>query len=251
MKKNSSRKIKSSGKKKNLPKHLLFFVKPVIVSFSCLLLIALGAHFYKNNQIVCANSISCVTDLSGKISEDQQGVFMGKPVQALSPDYFAQNTAPSLYPVLGTTDPDSKRIYVDLSQQKIMAFDGNTLAYTFPVSTGKWGRTPTGTFRIWIKLQATRMAGGSGADYYNLPNVPWTMFFANNIYGRGAGYSLHGAYWHNNFGHPMSHGCVNISPANAKLLYDWANPPTIGYTTYANASNPGTMVTIYGTTPNE
>src|SRR5436190_3744187 len=242
---------KKSGKKKTLkiPSYISF--KYVFLLVGCFLLLITGGIYYKKLHPVCANSISCISDLSGKIESSTEGVFMGHAIQAPDASYFASQMTVPLHPVLGTSDPDSKHIYVDLTQQKLLAFDGNTLVYNFPVSTGKWGKTPTGIFRIWIKLQATRMAGGSGDDYYNLPNVPWTMFFANDIYGRGAGYSLHGAYWHNNFGHPMSHGCINISPANAKLLFDWANPPTVGYTTYATTTNPGTMVTIYGITPNE
>lgn len=200
-------------------------------------------------QIPCANSISCVGDLSGTMSSDTQGVFNGKHVSSPKPDYFALTN--QFNNVLGVqTGTGEKHIFVDLSGQRLYAYQGSAMVYNFPVSTGKWGLTPTGTFRIWIKLQATRMVGGSGPDYYNLPNVPWTMYFANASVGRGQGYSLHGAYWHNNFGHPMSHGCINIQPDNAKLLYDWADPPTAGYTTTTSDSNLGTIVTIYGTTPN-
>ena len=65
------------------------------------------------------------------------------------------------------------------------------------------------------------MSGGSGTDYYNLPNVPHTMFYYND-------FGLHGAYWHNNFGHTMSHGCVNMRPVDAKTLFEWADGPTKG-----------------------
>jgi lipoprotein-anchoring transpeptidase ErfK/SrfK len=77
------------------------------------------------------------------------------------------------------------------------------------------------------------------------------MYFYNDENSKTAGYSLHGAYWHNNFGHPMSHGCVNISVENAGKLYYWANPPTTSNTTYATNENPGTLVTIYGQAPAE
>ena len=59
------------------------------------------------------------------------------------------------------------------------------------------------------------MSGGSGADYYNLPGVPWVMYFA------GAN-AIHGTYWHHNFGTPMSHGCINLTIDDAKWFYDWA-----------------------------
>jgi lipoprotein-anchoring transpeptidase ErfK/SrfK len=150
--------------------------------------------------------------------------------------------------VLGdTTAP--KHIYVDLTNQKLYAYEGDKVVMSFMVSTGKWNHTPTGDFKIWIKLRYTRMTGGSGADYYNLPNVPYTMFYYNDQVPKGDGYSIHGAYWHNNFGHPMSHGCVNMRPADAGLLYAWANPPTTGNVTYATDKNPGTVITVYGETP--
>ena len=88
------------------------------------------------------------------------------------------------------------------------------------------------------------MSGGSGADYYNLPNVPYVMFFSNNQVPASAGFSLHGTYWHNNFGHRMSHGCVNMKTTDVAKLYEWADPPTAGNTTRANDTNPGTKVTI-------
>jgi hypothetical protein len=95
------------------------------------------------------------------------------------------------------------------------------------------------------------MSGGSGADYYNLPNVPYTMFFYNGQTPKSWGYSLHGAYWHNNFGHPMSHGCVNMRIPDAEKLYYWSNPNIKSWTTYATADYPGPTITIYGTTPLE
>ena len=96
------------------------------------------------------------------------------------------------------------------------------------------------------------MEGGNPAigTYYNLPNVPYTMFFYNNDVSKIDGYSIHGAYWHDNFGHPMSHGCINTKIADAKLLYEWTNPPATGYTTYVDDSE-GTPITISGVTPEE
>ncbi|HSW89153.1 MAG TPA: L,D-transpeptidase [Candidatus Saccharimonadales bacterium] len=227
-------------------RHILIFSSFSVVFI--FLITGLFALFPQLRSGFCANSISCINDLSGEITNDTQGIFDGKKVTAPKTDYFA--LANKFTRVLGDQTPgSSKHIFVDLSGQRLYAYDGNQIIYNFPVSTGKWHPTPTGTFRIWIKLQATRMVGGSGADYYNLPNVPWTMYFANASIGRSEGYSLHGAYWHNNFGHPMSHGCVNIQPDNAKLLYDWAEPATTGYTTYSTDADPGTLVTIYGKTP--
>lgn len=152
--------------------------------------------------------------------------------------------------VLGASTGDNKHIYVDLTSQHLYAYDGNTLVYSFPVSTGKWHPTPTGDFRIWIWLRYTRMTGGDPAKgtYYDLPNVPYVMYFSNAQVPKYDGYSLHGAYWHNNFGHPMSHGCVNLPVPASQQIYYWTNP-LAGAVSYPTADNPGTLITIYGTPP--
>jgi hypothetical protein len=194
----------------------------------------------------CANSISCIKNLTGEFDLTvKKAVFLGQNLQA--PSFIAVN--PVINKVLGEVPAEAKRIEVDLTNQMLYAYQNDQLVMSFPVATGKWFPTPTGTFHIWTKLRYTRMAGGVGADAYDLPNVPYVMFFYNDQVGKGRGFSLHGAYWHNNFGHPMSHGCVNISPANAGNLYEWADPVVSGNITYASADNPGTEVVIYGTAP--
>lgn len=153
--------------------------------------------------------------------------------------------------VLGTSN-GNKRIEVDLSSQRLYAYEGDRRVYDFLVSTGKWGKTPTGTFSIWSKFRATRMKGGSQAlhTYYDLPNVPYTMFFYNSDVAMAKGFGIHGTYWHSNFGHPMSHGCVNMKTEEAALLYSWADPSTGGKSSIrATSDNPGTTVVIYGTAP--
>jgi lipoprotein-anchoring transpeptidase ErfK/SrfK len=107
-------------------------------------------------------------------------------------------------------------IDVDLSRQMVYAYAGDTLMNSFLVSTGTW-QTPTvtGTYHIWIKLRSTTM---TGPGYY-LPNVPYTMYFYK-------GYGLHGTYWHNNFGTPMSHGCVNLSIPDSEWLYNFSSVGT-------------------------
>lgn len=198
----------------------------------------------------CANSESCINDLSGAYDEKNTGTFMGRDVTSpkLSENpVLAFNTSQA---VLAETAPDNKRIYVDLTNQKLFAYEGDARVFEFDVSTGKWGRTPTGDFHIWIWLRYTRMSGGSGNTYYNLPNVPYTMFFYNDAVPKSRGYALHGAYWHNNFGHPMSHGCVNLRIDDAEKLFSWTNPTAKG-TTYPTEETPGTLITIYGEAPNE
>jgi len=92
------------------------------------------------------------------------------------------------------------------------------------------------------------MSGGSGSGYYNLPNVPYTMYFFNSYIAKSNGYGIHGTYWHSNFGHPMSHGCVNMKTEDAEKLFYWSNPGA-GSVSYPSANNPGTLITIYGKTP--
>jgi lipoprotein-anchoring transpeptidase ErfK/SrfK len=152
--------------------------------------------------------------------------------------------------VLGENN-DRKRIEIDLTRQRLYAYDGEEKTYDFAVSTGKWGWTPTGRFKIWAKLKYTLMTGGSKllGTYYYLPNVPYVMFFYNNKVARTQGFSIHGTYWHDNFGHPMSHGCINMKIEEAELLFSWAMPEAKGYSTYASKDNPGTEVIIYGLTP--
>ena len=203
--------------------------------------LALGLTIFLNlkNQDFCANSISCIKDLSGKPTADKEGVYLGKRV-AVPQNEPTQYALEDTQIVLGEmTNNTNKRLYVDLTQQKILAFEGDRMVYDFPVSTGKWYLTPTGEFRIWTWLRYTRMSGGSKANgtYYNLPNVPYTMFFANAQVPKYRGYGIHGAYWHNNFGVPMSHGCVNMREADVAKIYEW---------TFKDQSIP---LVIYGTTP--
>ena len=105
-----------------------------------------------------------------------------------------------------------KEIIVDLSDSRVYAYENGRLVHTTLASTGLPG-TPTvqGSFTVERKYESQLM---SGPGYY-LPNVQWILYFH-------AGYALHGTYWHNNFGHPMSHGCVNLPNDEALWYYDWA-----------------------------
>lgn len=104
-----------------------------------------------------------------------------------------------------------KMIYVILSEQTVYVYEDNVLLKQFLISSGIPGfDTVTGDYLIYSKLPVTRMTGPG----YDLDHVPWVMYFH-------LGYSLHGTYWHHNFGHPMSHGCLNMQTDDAKWLYDW------------------------------
>ena len=129
-------------------------------------------------------------------------------------------------PTVTTYGGGERWIDVNISNQTVTAYEGNTPVYTTLASTGTWQYpTVVGTFNIYVKYDSARMAGGYGADAYDLANVPYVMYF----YG---GYGLHGTYWHNNFGTPMSHGCVNLSTEDAKWLFEWASIGTEVVTHY-------------------
>lgn len=144
--------------------------------------------------------------------------------------------------VLGESSPGKRWIEIDLSDQKLIAWDGDQKFLESLISSGKWGRTPTGEFSIWSKFKYAKMSGGNKAlrTYYYLPNVPYTMYFYKD-------FGLHGTYWHNNFGQPMSHGCVNLPTIVAEKLYYWTTPfaPEGRNAVTASKNNPGTRVVIH------
>lgn len=116
--------------------------------------------------------------------------------------------------------PTTKRIVVDRSEQMLYAYDGEELAFKITISTGHdLTPTPRGNFRVFKKTPSRYMQGplpGISYDYYDLPGVPWNMYFT------AEGGAIHGAYWHTNFGQQWSHGCVNVPLDIAKELYEWA-----------------------------
>jgi len=114
----------------------------------------------------------------------------------------------------------NKWIDVNLSRQYLVAFEGNQVIWSGAVSSGRAGHeTPTGTYSIFSKLVSDDMRGPDpdqpNGEYFQ-PDVPWVMYFA------GGGYAIHGVYWHNNFGTPMSHGCVGLPVGSANFIYNWA-----------------------------
>lgn len=127
--------------------------------------------------------------------------------------------------ILGdNTTVSNKRIEVNLTTQTLTAFENNQNIGSFTISSGKWNRTPVGEYKIWTKIKSQKMSGGSKelGTYYYLPNVPYIMFFYNDKVAKKLGFSLHGTYWHNNFGVPMSHGCINMKTPDAQTIFNWA-----------------------------
>lgn len=145
--------------------------------------------------------------------------------------------------VLGTNDSGDQRwIEIDLSEQKLTAWDGKDMFLQSPISSGLYGRTHPGEFRIWYKIRTTLMQGGipGTGTYYYLPNVPYNMFFDGDI-------AVHGTYWHQNFGTPMSHGCVNSPTPVAEKLFYWTGPrlPEGKLVVKSTKDNPGTRVVVH------
>ncbi len=113
----------------------------------------------------------------------------------------------------------TKHVIIDRSEQKLYAYEGDTLFMEISISTGlALSPTPRGTFTVF-KMTPTRYMQGplpGHTDVYDLPGVPWNLYFTDE------GAVIHGAYWHNSFGSRYSHGCVNLLPADAQKLYAWA-----------------------------
>ncbi len=127
-------------------------------------------------------------------------------------------------PINPSVDPASKKIVVDATsvRQTLSCYEGNTEVYFCRVSTGYGDTfsTPVGDQAIAWKIFSIHMAANTGSDSgYDTMAVPWPVFFNTN-----AGAAIHGAFWHNDFGVRRSHGCVNVSPEDAKWIFRWTNP---------------------------
>jgi lipoprotein-anchoring transpeptidase ErfK/SrfK len=143
-----------------------------------------------------------------------------------SAEAFRPVTAEDLAPI--SPEVENKRIEVDVTHQVLACFEGNSEVYYCRVATGakfdmygnavdKWS-TPVGQHRISRKYVSLQMAGGTTGAPYDLPGIGWTVIFATG------GVAIHSTFWHNNFGDPMSHGCVNVAPEDAKWIFRWSQP---------------------------
>lgn len=115
------------------------------------------------------------------------------------------------------SDVEGRWIDIDLSEQMLRAYEGTELVDSFLVSTGI-NKYPTeiGQYHIYVKYTSSLM---HGPDYY-LPDVPYSMYYSGD-------FSIHGTYWHHNFGTPMSHGCVNMDISEAEWLFNWSSIGTL------------------------
>lgn len=241
---------------------MLHRLVPLLLLIAVILFTAFNFQSLKRNILYGLNisgdpTTSCcdeevVAKSDGKFDENAtMAIFNNKvidyPKTSLAVSYAQamakQNNLDPDTAVLGTTNSSGEEKWIDVSldEQKVRAWEGNQLVMEFPISSGLWSPTPKGTFSIWHKTRNQTMTGGSKelGTYYNLPNVPNNMFFYK-------GYAIHGAYWHNNFGHRMSHGCVNSPLASAAQIFDWAGPvvPPGQNAVHASAENPGTRVVV-------
>jgi hypothetical protein len=123
---------------------------------------------------------------------------------------------------------EEKRVEVNLLSQSMLCLEGEREVYFCRVATGgKWDKdgnpsedwaTPLGAHTIWRKLVSVHMTGGTTGGGYDLPGIGWTTLFSGN------GVAVHSTFWHNSFGIPKSHGCVNAQPEDAKWVWRWTNP---------------------------
>ena len=143
---------------------------------------------------------------------------------------------------------NEKWIDVNVAQQSLVAFEGDTPVFVTLVSSGRHSdvpeqdhHTPKGDFRIWEKHIAATMEEDTATDGpYSIEDVPWIMYFHG-------GYALHGAFWHAKFGHERSHGCINMPPTDAKDLFGWSGPhlPSNWHGVRAIDPNPGTRIIVH------
>ena len=140
------------------------------------------------------------------------------PTPTIPPTFVSEtdNVVPPAY--LGLNE---RWIDINLSTQTLSAYEGNKLVFSTLISSGLPAYpTVTGQFRIYLEYQIQTMDGRTLGYDYVVEDVPWVMYFFED-------YAIHGAYWHNNFGNPMSHGCVNMSVAEAQWIYAWASIGTL------------------------
>ena len=221
---------------------LFLFLLPVGILF------AGGVLFFSTRQAKVAGPCACdpsIAETTGEFDpEAGEPIFNNKPIRVkmaeLMPSLEALNQQEGI--VLGKQS-EERWIEIDLSEQKLFAHNGQEIDYEFFISSGKnWTPTVTGEFRVWSKFKYAKMSGGTPgtSSYYYLPNVPYIQYFHND-------YAFHGAYWHNNFGQQMSHGCVNLSIADAEKLFYWTSPPLPPGKTLTRPSKdfPGTRVLVH------
>jgi lipoprotein-anchoring transpeptidase ErfK/SrfK len=152
----------------------------------------------------------------------------------------AKNLRPVAAEELTPISPDvlDKKVVVDLTRQRLTAYESSKPVFTSRIATGYFeGDTPLGEFRVERKQPSRHMASNLEGNEFDLPGVPWVCYIA------WTGVSLHGTYWHNNYGTPQSHGCINLNPKAALWLYRWTDPYVPFDEDYVETEN-GTRVIV-------
>ncbi len=153
-------------------------------------------------------------------------------------------------PISPNVDPNEKKIIVNVTYQTLSCYEGNNEVYFCRVATGKtldaFGlpsdelATPVGDMLTHWKIISKNMTAGDSAAGYSTPAVPWSTFI------HGDGIAIHGAFWHNDFGERRSHGCINVTPEDAKWIFRWTTPYISLQQSEARMTYPehGTIVTV-------
>ncbi|MBN1146816.1 MAG: L,D-transpeptidase family protein [Anaerolineales bacterium] len=166
----------------------------------------------------------------------------GRKFYRVNPNYYggvdmlwaaAEAFRPITNSEIAPINPDvaDKSIQVDVTRQALSCFEGGVEVYHCRVSTGakfdmygnvvdKWA-TPVGVHRVTRKYISLQMSGGTTGAGYDLPGIGWTCIFATG------GVAIHSTFWHNNYGDPVSHGCVNCTPEDARWIFRWTAPNVV------------------------
>lgn len=231
--------------KRKLRRFFLSF-KELFVIFSAIIFLANFVLFSANPQ-KNRNSVS----VPEAYTSQKSGIFLNEyvPVPTLS----SLVKADSNKKVLGAASPSNKHISIDLTNQRLYAYEKDKLVYNFRMSSGKWDKTPTGDFKIWTKYKSTLLSGGNKTlkTYYYLPDVPYAIYFYNKDNPESSGLTLHGTYWHENFGHPMSNGSIDLKTEDAEKLFYWTDPVPGDKNETKAIDEQSTPIAIYGKAPNE
>ena len=175
--------------------------------------------YYSSTHWVRASHTDEASDVWYELADDRSATVYFVPAGSIR-----LIAADELLPI--SPQVTDKQIHIDTTAETITALEYGQPVFTTRISSGgefgpgKDFRTPLGEYRINRKRPSRHMAAGDGAadDAYDLPGVPWVSYFNGGI-------AIHGTYWHNDFGRPWSHGCINLLSQDAKWFYRWSRPP--------------------------